>query len=746
LPRQNRLNAQAQLALGLEQHRAGQIGLAQSYYQGAVKLDPTSHSAWHLLGICAYQQGLPAKAIKHYQTALKLHSGSAEIWNNLAISQKSDQQFDAAAQSFAKALELRPEYAEAAHNLALLHEARGEFELALSGYQRVLQTRPDAIDSLSNLGNLLRKLGQFDRSAECLQRADAIACSGTTQLNLALLAMDQAQYAKARAYAEKAFTLEPDSPDIRAALASCARLQLDYSNALLHLRALLAKQANSVDTLLELALTEQACGDFLGARTHLAKARKLAPKSERLRWIDAFLLPLFVDSEQMRDYALAHFEAALSQFEARTDWDRVAPTLLLEALLSVSGFDLTYLAGNTRPLHQRFSRLVERVFEQLLPRLVLPDARTLLPAKTKLRVGVISSYLREHTVMRFFAGLIQSLSQSRQFELVLISTGGVIDATTESLRAEVAHFIDAPWPVLEIIQTLRGCALDLLLFVDIGMDSQQHVIAAAKTAPKQAALYGHPISSGMTAIDYYFSGELLEPEMAQQHYCELLINLPKLGAMLCAPKLSLSDIERAPASEKRQLLCTQNLAKLGPEFDRAIAQLAERLSLQQCKAQLQFFDRQPELSARFIARLMNSIFPAHRQFLEISLLPSCSYAEFMAHIAHADLVLDSPWFSGGATSVDALSLAVPVLTWQAAFARGRQTAAMLQLLDCADLVCSNEAEFADKAMRILLDPIYARAIREQLQKNAHRLFEHSDVAASFVQHIEALLTHAATMP
>ena len=40
-----------QLHKGAALHRAGRIGLAQSHYQRAAKLDPQNADAWHLLGL-----------------------------------------------------------------------------------------------------------------------------------------------------------------------------------------------------------------------------------------------------------------------------------------------------------------------------------------------------------------------------------------------------------------------------------------------------------------------------------------------------------------------------------------------------------------------------------------------------------------------------------------------------------------------------------------------------------------------
>src|SRR5260370_8075251 len=74
-----------QLQKGIMQHRAGQLGFAQSHYQRAAKLDPSNASTWHLLGVCALQGGNLPVAAKHLRACIKLSPGFAEARNNLGV-------------------------------------------------------------------------------------------------------------------------------------------------------------------------------------------------------------------------------------------------------------------------------------------------------------------------------------------------------------------------------------------------------------------------------------------------------------------------------------------------------------------------------------------------------------------------------------------------------------------------------------------------------------------------------------
>ena len=61
------------------------------------------------------------------------------------------------------------------------------------------------------------------------------------------------------------------------------------------------------------------------------------------------------------------------------------------------------------------------------------------------------------------------------------------------------------------------------------MDPATCAPAALRLAPLQVAGWGHPVTTGLTSIDLFVSGELLEGMGAERHYREKLIRLPGTG-------------------------------------------------------------------------------------------------------------------------------------------------------------------------------------------------------------------------
>jgi len=103
----------------------------------------------------------------------------------------------------------------------------------------------------------------------------------------------------------------------------------------------------------------------------------------------------------------------------------------------------------------------------------------------------------------------------------------------------------------------------------------------------------------------------------------------------------------------------------------------------------------------------------HLQFF-----PHGSRDEFLRVNLVCDVMLDSLYWSGGNTTLDALHCGLPVVTCPGEFMRGRQSMAMLHRLGCDELIVDSPLALAESAVALAQDrprrmSISAR-IRERL--------------------------------
>ena len=167
----------------------------------------------------------------------------------------------------------------------------------------------------------------------------------------------------------------------------------------------------------------------------------------------------------------------------------------------------------------------------------------------------------------------------------------------------------------------------------------------------------------------------MEPADAPAHYCEKLIELPGIGVR-CRP------VSRTPLGARAQFglpgdrhayLCPQSLC---PDKDALFVALVER----DPRALIVFFNGQATgqtlaFAKRLEQALRRSGVPPRQQF---KFLPRMSRAPFLDVMAVSDVMIDTLHWSGGNTTPDALSSALPIVTME-----GRTCADDRQPLCCA---------------------------------------------------------------
>ena len=101
-----------------------------------------------------------------------------------------------------------------------------------------------------------------------------------------------------------------------------------------------------------------------------------------------------------------------------------------------------------------------------------------------------------------------------------------IDEITNSIQKNSNFFYNSV-DVDSLINKISSDNIDALIYLDIGMEPKIQILASLRLASVQCLGIGHPVTSGMTNIDFALSSELMETENAQKYYKEKLILIQK---------------------------------------------------------------------------------------------------------------------------------------------------------------------------------------------------------------------------
>src|SRR6202035_3360192 len=85
------------------------------------------------------------------------------------------------------------------------------------------------------------------------------------------------------------------------------------------------------------------------------------------------------------------------------------------------------------------------------------------------------------------------------------------------------------------------------------------------------------------------------------------------------------------------------------------------------------------------------------------ILPPMPQQRFIAAVGMADVILDTPGWSGGRSTLDCLSQNPAIVTLPGMFMRGRHTTAILRRIGCEDTIAQSLDDYVSIAARLGMD-------------------------------------------
>jgi predicted O-linked N-acetylglucosamine transferase (SPINDLY family) len=400
-----------------------------------------------------------------------------------------------------------------------------------------------------------------------------------------------------------------------------------------------------------------------------------------------------------------------------------------------TSFHLAYHDEDDRPLQEAVARL----WRHACPALARTDLRA---HDGRPRLGFLSAYLRDHTIGHLFRGVIGAIDREK-FRTVVLHVGEAKDAVARSIAAAADENVTLPEHLGEARRTIAGLRLDALLYPDIGMDPATYYLAHARLAPLQMVAWGHPVTTGLDSIDLFVSAETFDRDGAEADYTEGLARLPFLLLDWQPQQVELGAMERSRlglARGRRAYFCAQSLFKLHPRMDAVFAEILRR----DPEAVLHFVEGHRRPWCRLIEARLERQFPGAGR--RIRFLPRLSGADFIRAQAFADVVLDTPGFSGGKTSLEAFAVGQPVVTMPSRYLRGRLTHGFYRRMGLDDLIATSLEAYVDLALRLGTDAVFRADSQARISDGAKRLWGTVESVRAFEALVLGGLSRRAARP
>ena len=726
------------LEAALASHGGGDIERAASLYEMALGARDDHPLALHNLGVLRAGQGRALEAIELIRRAAEADPASAAAHANLGALLMAQGRTEEAEPCFLRAVLVDPSNTGALCGLAELQAQQGRTQEAERNYRRAVELDAACTPAMTGLGILLMHRGVLREAGDLFCQVLALQPnSARASYNVANALKASGRLDEAAVFYRQTLDLDRGFADAWTNLGNLMRA-LEQDDQALECHGI-ARDLRPADPRARLNLGQllKDRGDDAGGRAELDMALMLDPAdvTAQIARCMAELQLTYASTEEMlacRERYAQRLEALIADYELKP-----RPEAYAAAVGASQPFYLAYQGQNDRELQARYGRLICRVMADQTPE---PPALPLPGPGERIRVGIVSGFFRAHSNWKIpIRGWLKSIDRSR-FEVVGYYTGQLSDASTEEAEGLCDRFITGPVGADAWREAILADQPHVLIYPEIGMDPVAVRLAAQRLAQVQCAAWGHPETTGLPTVDAFLSSDLMEPEGAQDCYTEELVRLPGLGVVLEPTAETPDAVGRAELGLKDDALvfwCAQSLPKYLPQYDEIYPRIAEAMPA----SQFVFIGLQHrcEAEARFLERMRTAFAARGLDFADHGvILPRMTKTRFLGALGQADVLLDSPGWSGCNSTLESLVAETPIVAMDAPLMRGRHTAAMLKLMGLDRLVARDLDDYVATALGLAADAGLRARIKAQMA--ARKAILYGDEAC--VRALETFLARA----
>lgn len=698
-----------------------------SLLRQALELDPHNYQAQMNLGIALKENDELEAAQDCFQVCLKQKPESAAALTGLGSVAEKQRNLTVARRYYNHALELDSGFRDAHLSLGILELEAGDGSAAEGYFRYCLGLDPADTTALRHLASSLLRQEQLDEALELLhQGVERYPGDLALMLELVKMLHGRGKADEALQYCLRAIALSPESANVMAWCGHCLQSMNLYGDAI----ECFAKAHELDPTDLSVLNLWAGClsdlGDFDGALDLYEKALRLSSEDPCLHMNQASVLRNAGRLEE----AIALFETGIKKFP-----DELV-NFAFPLMFSYSIASETY-AQKALDLG---GRAWERVRQGLSAEAVCGSASVMAASPAlgePIRIGILCPDLGDHVVSRFLLPFLRHYNRAkltvelilstrryeqRAEEIMALANGSLSICGLEELAARAALKARGYHVIVETSGMTRNSAITLL---------------AERCAPVQCHYIGYHATTALDTIDYFIGDAITAPEEFAWQFTERLWRLPRVWLAIEHPE-PLPPARLGRDSEPLILGSFNQLTKLRAETIRYWGEALRQLP----SSQLVLKDRatgNASMRQQLEHHLAQfGVVPERIHYLH----PVGSWAEHMDLYNGIDIALDATPWSGATTTVEALSMGVPLVAIRGSCTAARMSSAIVASCGLPPSIADTPDQFAKIVAVLGQDLEFLRQGRAERQHTVltSPLFDGLDLAHSLEEAFAGMLS------
>lgn len=355
--------------------------------------------------------------------------------------------------------------------------------------------------------------------------------------------------------------------------------------------------------------------------------------------------------------------------------------------------------------------------------------------RQKLRIGYVSSDLREHAVGFAMADVLETHDR-QAFEITAYYCGiDRPDGTKDRSQKSVDHWVDITrLPDEQAAQRIREDGIDILIDLNGYTKDARSRIFSYRPAPVTVNWFGFPGTMGSAHHHYIIADPIVVPEEDEIFYSEKVLRLacyqPNDRKRVVANEPLSREGAGLPA-DGFVYCCLNGCQKLTPEVFASWLTILRQVP----DSVLWLLSGGAETDKRLRQLAANGGIAAER-LIFAEKMPN---PQHLARYQLADLFLDNSPYGAHTTASDAMWMGVPVLTYPGKTFASRVCASLVHAAGLGDLVCDSENSYVARAIALGKDRAQIETLKARLlsSRSSSRLFD----TPALVRDLEELFRH-----
>jgi predicted O-linked N-acetylglucosamine transferase (SPINDLY family) len=364
------------------------------------------------------------------------------------------------------------------------------------------------------------------------------------------------------------------------------------------------------------------------------------------------------------------------------------------------------------------------------------DKNSLIPfqynkSATKLRVGFVSSDLRNHPVGYF---LFETLKYLKDMNLELVAYSNLKQRDEDHLSNEMKFFFSKWHQViamsdLELTNLIRKDKINLLIDLSGHSSKSRLPIFINNPAPLQITWIGYLDTTGLKEIDYIIADPFVIDKDQENLFVEKIWRLPNIWNSFSKPNYNI-EVDELPAI-KNQFITFGSFNHLNKIND-SVIKLWSRLLKEIPKSKL--FLKYKSLNIDFYRHSIVNKFRENKINQDQLIFEGFSPREDLLKTYNKiDISLDPFPYSGGTTNFESVWMGVPILSLKGKKFISRCGESINHNLGMSDWVAKNKEDFILKAVYFCSNNKKLADLRANLRNKALNspLFDTKKFAENF---------------